>query len=117
MLKKLFLWIFIFSTLFWVSFASENAKVETIIFSVFSRENCVHCIDLKKFLDKNFASGSIVSPKYYSIDEEKNKLLFDERRSYGYSCIVGIDQTTVGVLYEGRGDIYFVRLPITDIIK
>ena len=49
--------------------------------------------------------------------QEKNKLLFDERRSYGYSCIVGIDQTTVGVLYEGRGDIYFVRLPITDIIK
>ena len=51
----------------------KNAKVENINFSVFSRENCVHCIDLKKFLDKNFASGSIVAPKYYSIDEEKNK--------------------------------------------
>ena len=78
MLKRLFLWIFIFSSIFWVSFASENAKVENINFSVFSRENCVHCIELKKFLDKNFASGSIVSPKYYSIDEEKNKKIFDE---------------------------------------
>lgn len=48
---------------------------------------------------------------------EKNKLLIDERRSYGYSCIVGIDQNTVGVLYEGRGDMYFVRIPIQDIIK
>ena len=78
MLKRLFLWIFIFSTLFWVSFASENAKVENINFSVFSRENSVHCIELKKFLYKNFASVSIVSPKYYSIDEEKNKKIFDE---------------------------------------
>jgi sialidase-1 len=49
--------------------------------------------------------------------QEKNKLLIDERRSYGYSCIVGIDQTTIGVLYEGRGDIYFVRIPIHEIIK
>jgi sialidase-1 len=48
---------------------------------------------------------------------EKNKLLIDERRSYGYSCIVGIDQNTIGVLYEGRGDMYFVRIPIQDIIK
>ena len=58
----------------------------------------MHCIELKKFLDKNFASGSIVSPKYYSIDEEKNKKIFDEllkKRNEGLDVKIIIDNNRV----------------------
>lgn len=48
---------------------------------------------------------------------QKNSLLIDNRRSYGYSCLVRINDDTVGILYEGRGDIYFVRIPVMDIIR
>jgi sialidase-1 len=47
----------------------------------------------------------------------QHQLLVDSRRSYGYSCLVGIDSRTIGILYEGRGDIYFLRIPVGDIIR
>jgi sialidase-1 len=47
----------------------------------------------------------------------KNQLLIDERKCFGYSALTKIDDNTVGLLYEGTRDLYFVRIPITDIIK
>ncbi|MFT4015932.1 MAG: exo-alpha-sialidase [Agriterribacter sp.] len=46
-----------------------------------------------------------------------NETLIDENECYGYSSLVKIDDNTIGMLYEGRGDLYFVRIPITEIIK
>ena len=48
---------------------------------------------------------------------EANKLLIDERLCYGYSCLTKIDDTTIGLLYEGSKDLYFVKIPVSEIIK
>lgn len=48
---------------------------------------------------------------------EENQLLIDERECYGYSSLTKIDEQTVGLLYEGIKDLYFVRIPIAEILK
>lgn len=47
----------------------------------------------------------------------KNELLIDERKFYGYSSLTRIDAKTIGFLYEGIKDLYFVRIPVSEIIK
>lgn len=46
-----------------------------------------------------------------------NELLIDERPSYGYSSLSQIDEETIGILYEGIKDLYFVKIPVADIVK
>ncbi len=46
-----------------------------------------------------------------------NSVLLDERRSYGYSALTKIDDHTVGILYEGERDLYFLRVPVSEIVK
>lgn len=46
-----------------------------------------------------------------------NQVLLDERKLYGYSALTKIDDTTIGILYEGIKDLYFVRIPIRELIK
>jgi sialidase-1 len=46
-----------------------------------------------------------------------NQLLVDERRSFGYSALTKIDDNTIGLIYEGNRDLYFLRIPVKDIIK
>ena len=46
-----------------------------------------------------------------------NQLLIDERICYGYSCLTKIDDNSVGLLYEGTKDIYFVKVAVSEIIK
>jgi sialidase-1 len=46
-----------------------------------------------------------------------NQLLIDERTCYGYSSLTKIDDNTIGILYEGTKDLYFVKVPISSIIK
>jgi sialidase-1 len=48
---------------------------------------------------------------------DANSLLVDERRSFGYSVLTRIDENTLGLLYEGERDLYFIRIPVRDIIK
>jgi sialidase-1 len=45
-----------------------------------------------------------------------HQLLYDERYSYGYSALTPIDEKTIGVLYEGVRDLYFLRIPVSEII-
>ncbi len=47
----------------------------------------------------------------------KNQVLLDERTGFGYSAIIKIDDNTIGIVYEGERNLYFLRVPITDIIK
>ncbi len=37
--------------------------------------------------------------------------LYDSRKGYGYSCLAPVDESTLGVLYEGTDALYFLRLP------
>lgn len=46
-----------------------------------------------------------------------HQLLIDARRTYGYSALTKIDNNTIGLLYEGNGELYFVRIPVKEIIK
>ena len=46
-----------------------------------------------------------------------NALLYDDRRGFGYSSITGIDDQHIGILYEGNRDLYFIRIPVNEIIK
>lgn len=46
-----------------------------------------------------------------------NQLLLDERKSFGYSALTKIDDNTIGIIYEGIRDLYFVRVPVSEIIK
>ncbi len=45
------------------------------------------------------------------------QLLIDERRSFGYSALTKIDDNTIGLLYEGSRDLYFVRIPVSEVVK
>ncbi|HSF46323.1 MAG TPA: sialidase family protein, partial [Chitinophagaceae bacterium] len=44
-------------------------------------------------------------------------LLIDERNCFGYSVMTKIDDNTIGFLYEGNRDLYFMRIPVKDISK
>ncbi|MBN8861431.1 MAG: exo-alpha-sialidase [Sphingobacteriales bacterium] len=46
-----------------------------------------------------------------------HQLLVDERGCYGYSTLTKIDDNMIGILYEGTGDLYFIRIPVNEIIK
>jgi sialidase-1 len=49
---------------------------------------------------------------------EQNRLLLDTRITYGYSALTRIDNNTIGILYEGdNGELYFLRIPVSEIIK
>jgi len=36
---------------------------------------------------------------------------------YGYSCLTMIDDNNIGILYEGKGDLIFERIPVSDLLK
>lgn len=46
-----------------------------------------------------------------------NELLLDERLVFGYSALTKIDDETIGIVYEGDKDLYFMRVPVADIIE
>ena len=37
--------------------------------------------------------------------------LYDSRGGFGYSCLAPVDGKQIGVIYEGKGTMYFLRLP------
>ena len=42
--------------------------------------------------------------------------LYDSRKGLGYSCLAPADATHVGVLYEGLAELYFLRLPLAELL-
>jgi sialidase-1 len=42
--------------------------------------------------------------------------LYDQRAGFGYSCLTRIDGEHVGVLYEGRRELYFLRVPLRELL-
>ena len=48
---------------------------------------------------------------------EKWHTLYDERPGSGYSTLTQIDKDHIGVLYEGSGDLYFLRFSIDELLR
>ncbi len=49
--------------------------------------------------------------------QSANKTLIDERKSFGYSALSKVDDETVGLVYEGIRELYFVRIPVKEILN
>jgi sialidase-1 len=47
----------------------------------------------------------------------EKQLLYDERVCFGYSCLAPVDDRHIGVLYEGSGNLFFLRIPIEQISR
>lgn len=47
---------------------------------------------------------------------EKYTTLIYEPGSYGYSCLTQLNPETLGVLYEGAGDLYFQQINLNEIV-
>jgi sialidase-1 len=45
----------------------------------------------------------------------EKQLLYDERVCFGYSCLAPVDDRHLGVLYEGGGDLFYLKIPISHI--
>lgn len=74
------------------------------------------------FSNPNTTSGRYNMTLKASVDlaeswPKENHLLIDERMGYGYSALTRVDDHTIGLLYEGVKDLYFVRIPVKDIIR
>ncbi|MFA7228481.1 MAG: sialidase family protein, partial [Melioribacteraceae bacterium] len=57
-----------------------------------------------------------------SLDEgmswnKNHQLLYDERECFGYSSLTTIDDKYLGVLYEGKGELYFVKIKLGRILR
>jgi sialidase-1 len=84
-----------------------NGKTRSILFfSNPSAKSGRHHITIKASLD----NGNTWPEKY--------RLLLDEGRGNGYSCLTGVDNDHIGILYEGsQADLVFQKIPLTDILK
>lgn len=60
----------------WENGSPTNTQV--IEFSIFSRPDCVHCIELKKWTDSTFGSWSQIQARYYDINDPINAKLYSE---------------------------------------
>lgn len=76
MKKLVFLFLFAFVSFFpFSSHASTgDTQKDTIYFSVFTRADCLHCIELKNFLSETYTWA--IQPKYYDIDQLITKLMY-----------------------------------------
>ena len=45
------------------------------------------------------------------------QLLLNTEDGYGYSCMTMIDENTIGILYEGVKELYFEKIPVSDVLK
>uniref|UniRef100_UPI003217EF17 sialidase family protein n=1 Tax=uncultured Draconibacterium sp. TaxID=1573823 RepID=UPI003217EF17 len=48
---------------------------------------------------------------------EEYQLELNEDGGYGYSCMTMIDEHTIGILYEGVKELYFQKIPVTDLLS
>lgn len=78
--------------------------------------------DVLFFSNPATTSGRYNTTIKASLDQGKswlpaNEVLVDERPGFGYSSLTKVDDNTIGILYEGIRDLYFVKVPVSDIIK
>jgi sialidase-1 len=42
--------------------------------------------------------------------------VLNAEKGYGYSCMSMVDDKTIGILYEGVKDLYFQKVPVSDLL-
>ena len=82
----------------------NDGKAEVLFFSNPASSTARHNMTVKASLDLGETWRT------------SHQLLIDERRGFGYSSLTKIDDNTIGVLYEGIRELYFVRIPVNDIV-
>ena len=45
------------------------------------------------------------------------QILLYEKDNMGYSCLTVVDNKTLGIIYEGDGDLYFQKIAIKEFLK
>lgn len=70
--------IFWSTSLFAKPIVSTEESIPAIEFAIFSRPDCIHCIELKKFLDETYPIGSHIKPRYYDINIPANNELYQK---------------------------------------
>ncbi|MNU06311.1 hypothetical protein D3C72_2514710 [compost metagenome] len=46
------------------------------------------------------------------------KILLDEMKSRGYSCLTSIDENTIGIVYESsQADLVFQTIKLSELLK
>lgn len=75
--------------------------------------------DLIFFSNPNTTNGRRLMTVKLSRDQamtwpEENDRLYDARACFGYSCLAPAGPDHVGVLYEGSGAMYYLRLPLKE---
>lgn len=86
-------------------YQSKGAKRSVLLFSNPSTMKGRHHITIKASLD----NGVTWPEKYW--------LLLDEGSGNGYSCLTGVDNDNIGILYEGsQADLVFQKIPLKEII-
>ena len=112
----------------------KNWQTHTTSFNTFADPVCMASIiktkvklgrkltDVLFFSNPNTSAGRFNITIKASLDLGEtwlttNELLLDDRKCYGYSSLTKVDDHTIGILYEGNKDLYFVKIPVSDIIK
>jgi len=47
---------------------------------------------------------------------EENQVELFAPEGYGYSCLTMVDETHVGIIYEGVKELYFQKIPVADLL-
>ena len=82
-----------------------NGKMQQVLFfsNPDSKTERSH-MTIKASLD-----GGLTWPKEYQV-------LLNSESGYGYSCMSMVDDKTIGILYEGVKDLYFQKIPVSDLL-
>ena len=53
--------------------------------------------------------GGLTWPMAYQVE-------LNSETGYGYSCLTMVDQKTIGIVYEGTKELYFQKVPVSDLL-
>ncbi|MBV5312637.1 MAG: exo-alpha-sialidase [Prolixibacteraceae bacterium] len=82
-----------------------NGKMQQVLFfsNPDSKTERSH-MTIKASLD-----GGLTWPETYQVE-------LNSATGYGYSCMSMVDSKTIGILYEGMKELYFQKIPVTDLL-
>lgn len=83
-----------------------NGKMQQVLF--FSNPDSK--TDRSQMTIKACLDGGLTWPKEY-------QLLLNTEAGYGYSCMTMADNKTLGIVYEGEKELYFQKIPVSDLLE
>lgn len=82
-----------------------NGKKQQVLF--FSNPNSK--TERSHMTIKASLDGGLTWPETYQLE-------LNSEAGYGYSCMTMVDNQTIGIVYEGVKELYFQKVPVTDIL-